>query len=413
MTVTTDERPRGRRQPATSPRKYIGRMVGFIVACGIVGGVLAPGLAGAFTSNPALNSVILFVLAFGIAFSFRAVVGLAPDIAWMNALMGRGGIPNRRPHLLTPVARALDEHGGRFTLTAPVMRSLLDGIGDRLAEGREISRYLIGLLIFLGLLGTFWGLLETVRAAGGVINGLSVDGSDVSAMFTNLKQGLEAPLTGMSTAFSSSLFGLAGSLILGFLELQVGQAQNRFFNDLEDWLSTNTILTGEASVAPQAQVIPPPAPAVNQKILELGAAPPAAYIEAVVAQTAENLESMRQAMQDADDQRRTTETVLSNISEHLAMLNEYMAAQRNLLVSIQENQGGLRPMISRLAEVIESNRMGIDDDTKMHIRNLDTTARRLVDVTAQARVQVSREIRNEIKLLARTIAAVTEDPATR
>ncbi len=407
MTVAGEERPRTRRQAVTSPGRYLARMIGFVVAVAIVAALLGPGLLAAFAANPALNSVILAVLAFGIAFSFRAVMNLAPDIAWMNALMGRGAIPNRRPRLLTPVARALDEHGGRFTLTAPVMRSLLDGISDRLTEGREISRYLIGLLIFLGLLGTFWGLLETVNAAGGVIRGLSLDGTDVGAMFRNLKDGLETPLLGMGTAFSSSLFGLAGSLTLGFLELQVGQAQNRFFNDLEDWLSSNTVLTQTQETGAGVQ-----APAAARP-LELTDVAAPAYIEAVVAQTAENLETLLQVAQSTEEQRLQADTVMATIAERLGTLNENLTAQRGVLISIAESQASLKPILLALHEMLQSNRIGNDEEVLAHLRNLDATARRLVDETATARNQLSKEIRHEIKLLARTIAAVADETQPR
>src|SRR5205085_7755119 len=133
--------------------------------------------------------------------------------------------------------------GGRVMLSATAMRTLLDGISTRLDESREISRYFIGLLVFLGLLGTFYGLLETLGAVAGVISGMTVGGGDIGRAWNDLKAGLQAPLTGMGTAFSASLFGLAGSLVLGFLDLQAGQAQNRFYNDLEEWLSGFTRLS--------------------------------------------------------------------------------------------------------------------------------------------------------------------------
>jgi hypothetical protein len=135
----------------------------------------------------------------------------------------------------------------RTVLSPQSMRSLLDSIASRLDEARDISRYLVGLLIFLGLLGTFWGLLETVSSVGDAIRSLDVSSAQSATVFEELKSGLEAPLSGMGLAFSSSLFGLSGSLILGFLELQASQAQNRFYNDLEDWLSTITdIQAGES-----------------------------------------------------------------------------------------------------------------------------------------------------------------------
>jgi hypothetical protein len=129
------------------------------------------------------------------------------------------------------------ERTGRMAISQQTMRHLLDSIATRLDEARDISRYMTGLLVFLGLLGTFWGLIETVGSVGKVIEGLKV-GGDAGSLFDTLKEGLAAPLGGMGISFSSSLFGLAGSLILGFLDLQSSQAQNRFYTDLEDWLAT-------------------------------------------------------------------------------------------------------------------------------------------------------------------------------
>jgi hypothetical protein len=129
-----------------------------------------------------------------------------------------------------------------MAISTQTMRSILDSIQMRLDEDRELSRYLVSLLIFLGLLGTFWGLLQTVTAVADTIRDLNVSSANTGVIFEDLKAGLAAPLGGMGTAFSSSLFGLSGSLILGFLDLQAGQAQNMFYNDLEDWLSTVTDL---------------------------------------------------------------------------------------------------------------------------------------------------------------------------
>ena len=141
------------------------------------------------------------------------------------------------------MAGMLVEHKGRFTISSLAMRSLLDSLNLRLDETREISRYLIGLLVFLGLLGTFWGLLSTIESVGTVINSLGVAGEDSTSMFLKLKEGLKQPLNGMGTAFSSSLFGLSGSLILGFLDIQASQAQNQFYNDVEEWLSSMSLIS--------------------------------------------------------------------------------------------------------------------------------------------------------------------------
>jgi len=224
----------------SSPRIFLVRMLVFLVACVLVGVVLYKQITVAFFANPGLNALIGVVLAVGIILAFRQVIRLYPEVSWVNnfRIADPGLAVDRHPRLLAPMAAILGgERTGRMTISQQTMRHLLDSIATRLDEARDISRYMTGLLVFLGLLGTFWGLIETVGSVGKVIDGLKV-GGDAGALFDTLKEGLAAPLGGMGISFSSSLFGLAGSLILGFLDLQSSQAQNRFYTDLEDWLAT-------------------------------------------------------------------------------------------------------------------------------------------------------------------------------
>jgi hypothetical protein len=224
----------------SSPRIFLVRMLVFLVACGLVAVVLYKQIQLAFFANPGLNALIGLVLAIGILLSFRQVIRLYPEVSWVNnfRIADPGLAIDRHPTLLAPMAAILGgERTGRISISQTTMRHLLDSIATRLDEARDISRYMTGLLVFLGLLGTFWGLIETVGSVGKVIDGLKV-GGDAGALFDTLKEGLAAPLGGMGISFSSSLFGLAGSLILGFLDLQSSQAQNRFYTDLEDWLAT-------------------------------------------------------------------------------------------------------------------------------------------------------------------------------
>jgi hypothetical protein len=224
----------------SSPRIFLVRMVVFLMLCGLVSVVLYKQIVAAFFANPGLNALIGAVLLIGIILSFRQVIRLYPEVAWVNSfrIADPGLAMERHPTLLAPMAAILGgERSGRMTISQQTMRHLLDSIATRLDEARDISRYMTGLLVFLGLLGTFWGLIETVGSVGKVIEGLKV-GGDSGALFDTLKEGLAAPLGGMGISFSSSLFGLAGSLILGFLDLQSSQAQNRFYTDLEDWLAS-------------------------------------------------------------------------------------------------------------------------------------------------------------------------------
>ncbi|MBV1705901.1 MAG: MotA/TolQ/ExbB proton channel family protein [Hyphomicrobiales bacterium] len=222
----------------SSPRNFLLRILVFLALAGFLVLILNQQIKVAFFANPGLNGLILFVLFIGILLGIRQVVRLFPEIRWVNALNGIGS-PGRPPVLLAAAASLLADKGGKEAITTSTLRVILDSVGARLDEARETARYLTGLLIFLGLLGTFWGLLQTVHSISDVIGAMQGKG-DPSAMFDNLKEGLRLPIAGMSVSFTSSLFGLSGSLILGFLDLQAGQAQNRFYTELEDALSART-----------------------------------------------------------------------------------------------------------------------------------------------------------------------------
>jgi soluble cytochrome b562 len=240
------------RAKLTNPQVYLLRMALFLVLIAFLVVILAPHLATAFGANPFLNGLILGVLVLGIAFTIIQVVRLYPEVKWVNSFQIGDTTADigRPPQLLAPMATMMSDQTERMSLSTTSMRSLLDSISTRLDEARDYSRYIIGLLVFLGLLGTFWGLLQTINSVGETIRSLDIGSSESGVIFEELKAGLEAPLAGMGTAFSSSLFGLAGSLILGFLDLIASQAQNRFYNELEEWLSTVTELgSGETGSA--------------------------------------------------------------------------------------------------------------------------------------------------------------------
>jgi hypothetical protein len=232
------------------PRVYLIRMMVFILVVAILIAILFPTIRSSFMHNPGLNGFIALVLLFGIAHAFRQVVRLFPEVNWINGfrIADPGLEIPHQPRLLAPMAALLRDRQGMMVLSPLMLRSLLDSLASRLDEGRDLLRYLVGLLIFLGLLGTFWGLLDTVSSVGSAIQALDVSATEQGTIFDELKSGLAAPLAGMGTSFSSSLFGLAASLVLGFLDLQTNQAQNRFYNDLENWLSSVTdIEAGEGS----------------------------------------------------------------------------------------------------------------------------------------------------------------------
>ena len=241
--IDTSSRPLHR--VLNTPAPFLWGMVIFLTLVGFLIAIISKQLFTAFGTNPVLNGLIVGVLLIGILRTFGQVVRLYPEIRWVNAfrIADPGLAADHQPMLLAPIATLLRDRTGHLSLSTTSMRSIMDSIGGRLDEARDTGRYLVGLLVFLGLLGTFWGLLETMTSVGNVINTLDTKQSDSVLMFEELKQGLAAPLKGMGTAFSSSLMGLAGSLILGFLDLQASHAHNRFYNELEEWLSGITELT--------------------------------------------------------------------------------------------------------------------------------------------------------------------------
>jgi hypothetical protein len=258
-----------------TPGVYLWRMFVFLVLVGLVIAVLHKPLEDAMLNNPGLNGLILVVLFAGILYSFQQVLRLYPEVRWVNAfrIADPGLAISHRPVLLAPMATMLRDRTGSLSLSATSMRSIMDSIGGRLDEARDTGRYLVGLLVFLGLLGTFWGLLDTITSVGRTIAALDTKG-DSAVMFDELKSGLAAPLRGMGTAFSSSLLGLGGSLVLGFLELQASHAHGRFYNQLEEWLSGITELApaggGQAGGDFASQQLYAAVHDMHRAVLELG-----------------------------------------------------------------------------------------------------------------------------------------------
>lgn len=325
----------------SSPRAYLVRIVIFLAVVGLVLLPLYGQIVTAFQSNPILNGLILFTAIVGIFLAIRQVIQLFPEIAWVNGLrIGEPGIEVRRPPvLLAPMASLIGDRIGETVITTQTLRSLLESISNRLDEARDILRYLTGLLVFLGLLGTFWGLLQTVSAVGQTIQSLDVGSGDSSVVFEDLKAGLEAPLGGMGTAFSSSLFGLASSLVLGFLDLQAGQAQTRFYVDLEDWLSTVTDLSPDG--------------------LEAG---PLGDIE-----TAEDLRAaidrLARSLQDGksgETGSRAANQAMSNLAEGIQGLVQHVRSEQKMMREWAESQtkqqARMNALLERLSGAVEKER---------------------------------------------------------
>lgn len=377
----------------TPPTRYLWQMLAFLGPVAVLAAVLSGELAHAFAANPVLNTVILLVLLFGIFWTVREVLALRREVAWLDAYIqsGPGSVQEvEPPRLLAPMAHMLAaRRSERLTLSALAMRSVLDGIRSRLDEQRELSRYMTGLLIFLGLLGTFWGLLLTIGSVAEVIQGMSVGSGDLNQLFNQLKSGLAQPLRGMGTAFSASMLGLAGALVLGFLDLTAGQAQNRFYNELEEWLAGVTRLSSGVLGAEG----------------EGGSVP--AYVQALLEQTAENLEGLQRILARGEEARGATSQALTTLTERLSVLTDQMRANQQIMVRIAEAQGTLAPALQKLAEGQAQG--ALDEATRTHIRNLELYLARLLEEVTQGRIQSTAELRSEIKLVARTIAALAEE----
>jgi len=315
----------------SSPSIFLFRMVIFIVLGGLVAFLLHKQIQVAFMANPGLNSLILGVLFIGIVLALRQAVRLYPEISWVNnfRLADPGLAVERPPVLLAPMAAILGSRVGRMAMSPQLMRGILDSIATRLDEARDISRYMTGLLVFLGLLGTFWGLIETVGSVGTVINGLKAS-SDAGSMFDSLREGLAAPLSGMGISFSSSLFGLAGSLVLGFLDLQSSQAQNRFYTELEDWLSTT----------------------VYDHAIEPGGAAAAG----MTGEVRSAIDRLREAVEQTGS-GKSASTAMANLAEAIQGLVHHMRNEQQMIRDWVDGQAEQQREIKRLLEIMVRERV--------------------------------------------------------
>ncbi len=380
----------------TRPRIYLVRMLVFLALVLALTLFLSGALITAFESNPLLNGLIFFVLLIGIGWNVLQVVRLTPEVIWLESFQQNRGqlmtVP--APRLLAPMAsmlsaRAAKSRDGaeRFTLSAPAMRSLLDSLSSRLDESRELSRYMTGLLIFLGLLGTFWGLLLTVASVSDVIGGMTIGSGDLNALFEQLKSGLGKPLRGMGTAFSSSMFGLAGALVLGFLDLTAGQAQNRFFNELEEWLASLTRLSSGV-------------------LGEGGDASVPVYVQALLEQTAENMENLHAILVRGDAGQQQANAAVLALTDRIATLSETMRDSQQMLMRMADSQAQLAPALTRLGE------RASDDGQRTQLRAIEAVLTRMLTEGEQGRQQSTAELRSDIRVLTRTIAALAEGQPT-
>ena len=371
-------------------------------------------LMAAFQANIPFNATILGVFVVGILINFRQVTSLRPEIRWVKlfTIEREEGDPNAkkkfsnffkkarkksqtgpRPKLLNPLVKMMEGRNQKgFRMSATTMRSVLDGIHMRLDESRDISRYVTGLLVFLGLLGTFWGLLDTVIGVTDVISAFSPGaGTDNSLYFLELTKNLKEPLQGMGTAFSSSLFGLTGALIIGFLDLLSGHAQNRFFNELEEWLSDITHLPSE----------------LLDGNTDCDRSLPV-YIEALLEQTADNLNKLQRQFAQSEEDRVEELNARIEISKTIADLRDQMRAQQKALIELSNSQKGLQPAISRLTDRVAGDDTN-DATSRQHLRNLEISMTGLLKEISTGRTRFRDELREELRIHARALSGKADN----
>ncbi|MDQ6436988.1 MotA/TolQ/ExbB proton channel family protein [Mesorhizobium sp. LHD-90] len=317
----------------SSPQVFLLSMLIFLAIVAFIAAILTRQITSAFATNPGLNGLIAGVLLVGILLAFGQVMRLFREVRWVNSF--RAGSEANEPVLLAPM-KAMLSRSSAMALSTNSMRTMLDSIATRLDESRDVSRYLVGLLVFLGLLGTFWGLLGTIGSIGETIQSLDAGSGDTAAVLEALKAGLSAPLAGMGTAFSSSLFGLAGSLILGFLDLQAGRAQTRFYTELENWLSSVTDLSSDVAV-------------------------PSELARSGAADELKVLGERLRALQENGGSNPRVATAMANLADGISGLVKNMRSEQQIMrdwVEAQsQEQKALRTTLDRIAEALKKREM--------------------------------------------------------
>lgn len=366
--------------------RYFLRMGIFLSLVIATAGVLFVPLRRIFFHNFALNVVILSCVALGIFISFYKLYRLQQEQNWLdNYEEGRERFPDApKAKILAPLSILLSDPSFNGTLSPITARSILTSVENRLDETRDLSRYLVGLLIFLGLLGTFWGLSETIGAITGVINGIDMGSGDMQNAFGHLKEGLQSPLSGMGMAFSSSMFGLASSLIIGFLDLQSTKASSEFYHKLEDRLAVNTKLNG------------------TTEAISSGSGP--AYSIGLLEQTVESMANLQTQMRRSEDNRMSVIKAMQTLNEKLALMADQISSHQNVIKKIAQNQVELQESIIHMSKNPASS---ANDETIKHLlRSLDATSTKMLEEMVEGRNRSTQELRTEIRVIARTLSAI-------
>lgn len=378
----------------TQPVRQIILMV--IVTLAVAAGIYVtfPMLRGVFLAKPLLNGFVGFVLLLGIGICFLQMVQLVRSVRWINDFVGHrpGHEHVGAPRLLAPLAALLRSRGARMQISSSNARSILDSVGTRIDEQRDITRYMGNLLIFLGLLGTFYGLATTVPAMVETIRSLAPqEGETRVEVFDKLMTGLEGQLDGMGTAFSSSLLGLAGSLVIGLLELFVSHGTNRFYRELEDWLSTITRVgfsTGETEAGTGS---------------EMGAI--AGAFDAMV----EQMETLQALYARADSTRAAVDERLLALSASVERMAERMAADSGQTALLQRIADGQERLAAALA--LPEGGAHVDAESRMRLRSIDVQLLRILEEISAGRQESITDLRSDLAALATAIRQLSRGQA--
>jgi phage shock protein A len=400
-TLNHEERDRvtDKREPEAEPRfsQPIRQISSMLIVVALVGAgfyIVFGTVVKIFWTNPYLNSVIFGVFALGVLACFRQVIQLINSVSWIEAFAHPqpGQETANPPSLLAPLATLLRSRGARMQLSSSSSRSILDSVAQRIDEDREITRYLASTLIFLGLLGTFYGLATTVPALVETIRSLNpAEGETGADIFSRLQAGLETQLGGMGTAFSSSLLGLFGSLVIGLLELFAGHGQNRFYRELEEWLSSITRVsfsTGE----------------------EGGNSSDATMMAQVIDHLAEQMESLQMMFTQTDIARSQTDERMGELSQAISRLaNRMESTEANAaLTRIAEGQERLIAVLSQ-----SGGGEGMDAESRMRLRSIDVQLLRILEEISAGRQETVADLRTEIATLTRAVRGAGAPRALR
>jgi len=372
----------------TRPTLALYTVIAFAVAVAIAGVLLLAGLQKAFASNPIFNALILVTLCVGIAAAVRQLLRIDYSARWMSERMKTAEIKESIPFLLVPLTPLIGSRGPQGSCGTLSLRAMIDGVFVRLDDGRDVSRYLMNVLILLGLLGTFWGLLQTVGGIGAVIGGLSLGDGDVKAVFNTFKEGLQKPIAGMGISFSASLFGLAGSLILGFMDLQAGRAQNLFCAELEEILGSKEGVSGEIDEFTGVRF-----PVV--------AGAGGGYQDAVVSGLTDQLQRLQRTLRQQVEVRVAEQMNARTLQEVLVALDTHLKSQATFLSKMVHFQQEAAPVVERLATILNSPSVV---SVEQHTRSIDLSIRDFSRQLAVASEMQTEELRSELRVIARLLA---------